>query len=59
MGYVELVKKLRYESTWRDDYPEDKDMLLQAADAVEELTAYEQIMETVIPADPADKEGEG
>ena len=33
----ELVKKLRYESTWRDDYPEDKDMLLQAADAIEEL----------------------
>lgn len=33
----ELVKKLRYESTWRDDYPEDKDMLLQAADAIEQL----------------------
>lgn len=35
--YEELVKKLRYESTWRDDYPEDKNMLLQAADAIEEL----------------------
>lgn len=33
----ELVKKLRYESTWRDDYPEDKDMLLQAADVIEQL----------------------
>lgn len=33
----ELVRKLRYESTWRDDYPEDKDMLLQAADAIEQL----------------------
>ncbi len=37
-GYTELGKKLRYEATWREDFPEDKELLLAAADAIEHLT---------------------
>ena len=35
--YEELMKTLRYESTWRDDYPSDVSLLLNAAVAIEDL----------------------
>lgn len=35
--YEELIKKLRYESTWCQMFPEQAKVLVEAADAIEQL----------------------
>ena len=35
--YDELIKRLRYEATWQEDYPETQKLMIDAVNAIEEL----------------------
>jgi len=36
--YDELVKNLRYEATWQEDFPETQKLMIDSADAIEALS---------------------
>ena len=47
MDYTELVNTLRYEATWCEDFPEQKKLFLDAADAIEELQGRAKVLEKI------------
>ena len=43
--HEELIKRLINEAECPDNYPEDSDLMREAADAIAELSAYVQMLE--------------
>lgn len=52
--YDELIKRLRNEADCPDNYPEDSNLMREAADAIEELS--QKVQQLPLPQPPKEAE---